>query len=248
MLRSYFTATSGAMTDNRNLTVISSNLANLNSTGFRRDQAMSTTFSDMVVSRRLYYDNGEIGGAEFTRLAQDSVTDFTPGSYEDTGKPLDFAIVGDGWFHGRTANGDYILTRDGETRVNPEGYLELKRNGMLLLDDNSEPIFVGTGDVDVDSSGRIYTEDGYVAKLGIAQVDTERLTKTPEGFFTAAQNDVTMMDNPIVKGKTLETSNVDMTVEMTRAIALQRSFQANTQVMKILDNITESVVTEIARV
>ena len=247
MFRSYFTAVSSALTDSRNLTVVSNNIANSGTTGFKRETPVSTTFAEVLLSRRLINDTAQIGAAKFVRLPEDSVTDYAGGDFVTTENPLNFAINGNAFFLVQMPNGENYLTRDGEAKVNADGYLELYRGG-LLLDEYEDPIYVGTGDIQADSSGNIYVDDEWMGKLNIVNVlDPEQQVKIDEGHFTTPEDNYEQAEDFELMWKTLELSNVDMTREMTTAIAIQRSFQANSQVMKILDTLTEKTVNEIAR-
>lgn len=248
MFRSYFTATSGALTDSRNLVVVSNNISNTGTSGFKRETPLSTTFSEMLVNRQLINDNEQIGTGYFTRLAVDSETDYSAGDFNSTENPLDFAINGDGYFQAQMPDGTVYLSRDGETKVNADGYLELQRGG-LLLDVNRDPIFIGDGEVEVDKRGNVYVSGTFSGQIGIVRVtDTTQQEKINEGFFDVDEANLEPAENIELLWKTLELSNVDMTTEMTRAIAMQRSFQSNTQVMKIIDGLTEKTVNEIGRV
>ena len=247
MFRSYFTAVSSALTDSRNLNVVSNNIANSGTTGFKRETPVSTTFAEVLLSRRLINDTAQIGAGKFVRLPEDSETDYSSGDFITTENPLNFAINGDAFFLVQMPNGDNYLTRDGEAKINADGYLELYRGG-LLLDEDEEPIYVGTGNIEADRVGNIYVNDTWLGKLNIVRViDTERQTKIDEGHFATEADNFEEAEDFELLWKTLELSNVDMTREMTTAIAIQRSFQANSQVMKILDSLTEKTVNEIAR-
>ena len=133
MIRSFFTATSGVITENRNLTVRSNNLANANTAGFKKDTPINSTFADMLLTRVGENDRAGIGAGAFMNVVQTPYTDYSQGSYEDTERPFDFAIQGDGYFSVMGDNDQIYLTRDGTFYLDEDVY---KRQGWKRLSRN----------------------------------------------------------------------------------------------------------------
>lgn len=248
MIRSFFTATSGVITENKNLSVRSNNIANTNTAGFKKDTPINSTFAGMLLTRLSNEDPGTIGDADFMNIAQTPFTDHTQGGFDDTERIFDCAILGDGYFSVQTEGGQTYLTRNGEFYLSADGYLCHVRGGYVL-DDNNAPINIGeVGDqFSVSSSGDIIANGEILTRIGVTNVnDLNTLMKIDEGFFTRP-DDAYINEAPRIKSKTLEHSNVNITQEMADVIASSRHFQACSQVMKMVDEMTQQTVTEIAK-
>lgn len=246
MIRSFFTATSGAITENKNLSIRSNNIANVNTAGFKKDTPINSTFGDMLLTRLNNDSSGIIGNGDFVNVAQTPYTDFSQGGFNDTGRNLDFAIIGDGYFSIQTEGGETYLTRNGEFFINNEGYLSHIRGGYVL-DVDGAPIMMPGDDFTVSNQGDIQADGMYIARVGVSTVDDPtRLIKVDDGFFRSPDG-ATINAIPQVASKTLEHSNVNMTQEMTDAIASSRHFQTCSQAMKMIDEMTQKTVNEIAR-
>lgn len=247
MIRSYYTATSGVLTESKNLSVLSNNIANINTSGFKREVPLNNVFEQMRLNRIAVGDSGEIGDGAFLNLAEASYTDHTPGSFEETGNVLDFAVQGNGYFGVLTEDGRTILTKSGACYLDDQGFLNHGRGG-LILDDGGSPIYIGTDNFEVASQGELFVDGEYIGKLGVFTTeDQNALTKVDDGFF-AEPDDMATSDNYVIKWKCAERSNVDMSKEMSQAMASNRHFQACSQVMKMLDELTRKTVNELGSV
>lgn len=247
MIRSYYTATSGVLTESKNLSVLSNNISNVNTSGFKREVPLNSAFEQMRLNRIAAIDSGEIGEGAFLNVAQASYTDHTPGSFEETGSTLDFAIQGDGYFGVLLEDGTTLLTRSGECYLDDQGFLNHARGGFLL-DDSGTPIYVGTDNFEVGSLGEVSVNGEYIAKVGVfTTADQNALMKIDDGFF-AEPDDMATAENYVVKWKCAERSNVDMSKEMSQAMVSNRHFQACSQIMKMLDELTRKTVNELGSV
>lgn len=247
LIRSYYTATSGVLTENKNLSVLSNNIANANTSGFKREVPLNNVFEEMRLNRIAAYDRAEIGDGAFMNIAEASYTDHTPGSFEQTGRTLDFAIQGDGYFTVLRNDGTTYLTRNGECYLDDQGFLNHVRGGSML-DDTGAPIYLGTDQFEVGSQGELYVDGEYIASLGIVGTqDNAALTKMDYGFF-AEPDDMAAASNFKVASQYVERSNVEMSKEMSQAMVSNRHFQACSQVMKMLDELTRKTVNDLGSV
>lgn len=246
MIRSFFTATSGVITENKNLTVRSNNIANVNTSGFKKDIPLTEGFAEMLITRLATNDTATLGGNEFINVSRGVYTDHTVGGFTDTERPFDFAIRGDGYFVVQDDNGNQFLTRDGAFFRDEEGYLCHVRGGRVLSSDGGSIQLTGD-EFYVDAHGNISEAGEIVGALAVESVEqVDTLVKVGEGFF-ARPNDAQPVENAVILWKQLEHSNVNITQEMSDVIACSRHFQACSQVMKIIDELTQKTVTEIAK-
>ncbi len=252
MNNAIYAATTGMINRSRSMDVTASNLANMNTAGYKRDRLITSAFSESVALR--LDENGEktIGGDTHGAIAEEVVTDYSQGVVENTGRSLDFAIIGDGFFSIETATGQEAATRDGSFQVDPEGFLRTATGGYVLGEGGR--IEVGMGAVTIDDRGVVYADGQQVDTLKMITeeppadgarpqpLDAQKLSPNaltqPGGTGTFAGR--------IVTGK-LERSNVDMVEEMSQMMAASRAYQSCAQAVRIIDAINQKTVNEIAR-
>jgi flagellar basal-body rod protein FlgG len=247
MIRSFYTATSGAITENKSLNVISGNIANVQTSGYKRDIPLSEDFAEKLLTRLAMADTGTVGEAVFGRTLSETYTDHSQGAFQETERTLDFALRGDGYFAVENEDdGEINWTRSGECYLDDAGYLRHVRGGYML-DDGENRIQLTGADFTVESRGYIIQNDEEVGRLGVYMTeDLEALQKTGVGFFTQPEDDYLLDAMEVMQG-VLERSNTNMTQEMAAALVSARDFQTYSQVMKMIDTLTQQTVTEIAR-
>ncbi|MPM54104.1 Flagellar basal-body rod protein FlgG [bioreactor metagenome] len=249
MYKGFYTLSSSMLTQNRKLNVISNNLSNVSTPGYKSDELVSGTFKEGLLSRTSNNTLGargeSLGNTSMITVPYETVTDFSGGSLEDTGGILDFAIVGDGFFKVQSDNGP-VYTRNGSFMIDDKGYLSLKGVGRVLS--NNNPIFLPTDNINVESDGTITDGNGVqIAKLNVVEFDSiDGLKKTGKGVFSATGQE--KVANTNLMWKYVETSNVDTISEMTAMLASQRTLQSAAQVLKIYDEISAKAANEIGKV
>ncbi len=249
MYKGFYSLSSSMLTQNKKLDVISNNLSNISTPGFKSDELVSGTFKEGILSRTSNSTTGAIGASlgpeSMITVPYETVSDFTEGSLEETGGILDFAIAGEGFFKIQSDNGT-VYTRNGSFVIDNEGYLALKGVGRVLS--NNEPIYLYTDDINVDHNGVIMDGSGMqIAKLDVVTFDNlVGFTKVGEGVYSA--NGQEKAGNANIMWKYIETSNVDPIRQMTQMLASQRTLQSAAQVLKMYDEISEKSATEIGRV
>ena len=246
MNNAIYSATSGLMNRSRALDVTASNLANANTAGYKRDRLVTATFGERVAMRLEAGANAEIGAETHGAIVEEVFTDFSQGVVDNTGRALDFAIIGEGFFSIETAGGQEASTRDGSFQLDAEGYLRTMTGGYVL--GQGGRIQVGEGEVVIDAAGVVSAGGQTVDTLAILLPDPENNNQTKE-----ADNALSRPEGQggftgrIASGK-LERSNVDVGEEMAAMMAASRAFQTCAQAVRILDAISQKTVNEIGRV
>ena len=248
MYKGFYNLASGVLTHQRNLDVIANNMVNVSTPGFKQDRYTATTFDEVMYSRVGNKDSigTEIGGQSYIRATSDVETDFTQGTLEPTGLPLDFAINGEGFFAVENEDGEVFYTRNGNFSLDDEGYLCLPGYGRVH-GSNGQPIRLQTDQITADSQGNItYLEGGLLGQLGVYTfADNAALERDGQGFFTG--DGAQLSDAANILNGYVERSNTDVVKQMTDMIAYQRSLQSATQVMKMYDGLMNQATTEIGR-
>ena len=209
--------------------VITNNLANSQTTGFKRD------FGTILESEQGF----DLGTA----------VDLSPGDLIATRNELDAAIDGPGFFAIETPEG-IRYTRTGSFSLNQNGELVMK-DGSRVLSSSGSPISVGDGVAGIQS-GAIVTVDGNeVATLKIVNFpNTQQLRKEGLYRFTwdGSPEDVQDVAEPRVKGGHLERSNVNAVDEMVHLMAAYREFEAVQRTLKtLMTDMNSKLVQELGR-
>ncbi|MBG0776865.1 MAG: flagellar basal-body rod protein FlgF [Desulfovibrionaceae bacterium] len=258
MQNSMFSAMFGAMAQEMRLRTITNNLANVNTTGYKKDNlAFKDTFirfaHDTIYepvanlrSDKLFPRPMQVARP---RLAL-ALTNFSQGSMRSTGGPLDMAIAGDGFFKIRTPDGDYY-SRNGHFQVTPEGVL-VTEQGWPVLGQGGEIALPPNAHVTVDGEGRILADGAEVDQFQVVTVDNlALLEKRGESLYQGRNNqplnEVDATGATVNQGF-LEASNVNVVEEMVNMIEAQRTFEAYTKMITNTQETDLKAVTQVGRV
>lgn len=246
MLQGLYNLTSGVLTQNRNLNVISNNMVNVSSPGYKRDKMLSTTFKEEMLYRAQNNGSGhssELNDTSKIRSATETFVNYEQGAFEETGSPLDLALADKGFFEIRSQNGR-LYTRNGSFIIDEQGYLALPSVGRVM--GQSGPILLNTDQIRVETDGTIRNEQGdRIDRLSIVDFDNyDALQKTPNGLF--AGGDPRPAKGHVIQ-HTLERSNVSMISEMTSMMTSQRAIQSAAQIIKIYDQLMAKATSELGK-
>ena len=213
--------------------MISNNLANINTSGFKRD--------DVVFDVLEHGYNDE--------LPLDQYTDFDQGDLKSTGNLMDFAISGDGFFTMESSEGQ-LFTRNGHFSISDEGMIEDSFGNRLL--GSSGPVEVlgqngVPGEVRITEKGEVMVNGDIVNKLLITDFeDKHELEKVGNNLFKPNEGVTgeSIESKGIVQGF-LETSNINPVNEMVNLIDMHRQFEATQKVMRTFDQIAEDAINEV---
>src|SRR5437879_3603957 len=232
----------GMLANQRQLEVVSNNLANVNSTGFKRavahspDVGYQAGLTEPVVPGGL--DVRLVGIGEGTQLA-DINHEFVPGALQATGNSLDVALQGDGFFQVNMPDGSTGYTRDGSFGVDGSGTL-ITSGGQFVQSDTGSSLVIPQDSINAhfDNAGQLVATDPtgtdqVVGRLGLSQfVNSAGLLANGQNLWTptptsgpATQLAQGATNAPLVVAGALEGSNVNMADEFTRMINAQRGYQ-----------------------
>ena len=249
MFKGFYQLTSAMLSQGRRLDVVSHNMTNISTAGYKLDRYTDSTFQDVLIGRvgnKNKAVSTEMGEETYILAPSELVTDFTQGSMEETTLPLDFAIIGDGFF-AIDRDGDVAYTRNGSFNLDDEGYLCLWGQGRVL-NSEGQPIQLPTDHIYVNKLGEIYTEAdrNYLGTLGIyATENTEDLERNEYGLFTGGN--FQLSENYEIRHRMVERSNVNMVEEMVLMMSSQRALQSAAQMSKIYDAVMSKATTELGR-
>lgn len=248
----YLSAT-GIMASSYRQDVIANNLANSETTGFKRDLAI---FHERQTEAR---ERGLGSGASNPTLenltggmfASPTLIDHTQGDLETTGRSSDCAIEGSGYFM-VDDNGKQRLTRNGGFMTDANGTLILgDGTGQRVLDPDRNPITLDTHkDVAIGRDGTINQGGKVVGRLGVFEVpDQAKLSKHGATLIDYPQMDqVKTTANSQIRGGFLERSNVDPAIELTQLMSAQRELEANANMIRYQDQTLSRLVNDVAKI
>ncbi|MGI6065996.1 MAG: flagellar basal-body rod protein FlgF [Bacillota bacterium] len=260
MLRSLYAGVTGMKNHQTKLDVIANNISNVNTAGFK---ASTVTFQDLMSQtiRNAVEADSDKGGVNPAQVGTGSTigsieTSFVQGPLQYTGRALDLAIQGNGFFVVEDNEGKRYFTREGSFRFDSEGYL-VNTNGFRVLGTNEKQVRIteAINTVSVDKFGVLTAIDNQgdvidQVELGIAFVtNPESLLKEGSNLYSVstATGDGTIDQagqdgRGTVEAFNLEMSNVDLSNEFANLITTQRGYQANARVITVSDQILEELV------
>lgn len=222
----------------REMQVLAHNIANLSTTGFRREGVI---FSEFV--RRL--DTGETPLSMAAANARH--TDLRQGALSQTGGAFDFAIEGDGFFRIETPQGER-LTRAGHFTLGPDSEL-LTPDGHRLLDEAGAPVFVpaDADAVTLAPDGTLSADGQPLARIGLVLPEDRALLRRHSGSLFEATGETIPAPEARLHQGVLEGSNVDAITEMARLIVVQRAYEQGQAFLTREDERMRAVIQTLGR-
>lgn len=272
MIRGFYTSAAGMIAQQRRQEMLTDNLANANTPGFKAEQASLRAFPNMLI-KAMGVDNRPQGKAAFvgelstgTYLQERSIN-FRQGDIHETSNSTDIALFqgsvpisentgrpGSLFFTVQDESGDLRYTRNGNFSIDSLGRL-ITSQGFFVLDANGEQINVGSEDFSVTREGVITNDQGLNTQLNVVLIeDPLQLVKEGNGLLrydgefavTSAigNNEVSFQ----LQQGFIERSNVDGSQTMTDMMAAFRAFEANQKVLQAYDRSMEKAANEIGRI
>jgi flagellar basal-body rod protein FlgG len=239
------------MTQMQRMDVVTNNIANADTTGYKKDKVAAQSFTEALMHRindpalLRMFKNSPIGGLNQGVFIDEVYTDFTGGSLRQTNGPLDVAIGGQGFFVVEV-NGETLYTRDGSFVLRSDGAL-IKKDGGLVQGENGN-IMLPNGAITIDENGRIFVGDDFIDQLRITDfADKTILRKLQDNYYRTIENTGTIPFEGSLSQGFLENSNVNSVKEMVEMIALSRSYETNSRMITIHDTTLGRAVNDIAR-
>ena len=248
MMKGFYTATTGLINRGNIINTISNNIANSNTVGYKKDDVILKSFGEHITNKLSDSENTAIGSTNSGIVEDQVYTDFEQGQLQSTGNSLDLALEGEGLFTVQLANGDTAYTRNGQFKVDQDGYLTDLQGDKVLSTDG--PLNVGTSNFSVTKSGEVFVNNESIGTLDISTPDsTTSLLKQGDLLFKDTNTTAKMaVSTATVRQGYIENSNVDMIKAMSDLMENSRAFQSCGQLVKMMDNVMDKSVNEIARI
>jgi flagellar basal body rod protein FlgG len=252
MIYGMYLSATGLITNSHQQDVIANNLANSETSGFKRSVALleqrklEAQVSRTAGRQSKLYDR--LSGGQL--LAPTSI-DLSQGTMETSSNPMDVAISGKGFLAVRDKGGETRLTRAGELMIDREGNL-ITAQGHTVLDTTKQPIKlqgIPTHELSFGEHGEIRRGRETLATLGMFDPsDPTALRPLGENMF-ALTGDATMVQaKGLLLSGTNERSNVDPAIELTKLMETQRLLETNANMIKYQDTTLAKLVNEVGKI
>ena len=218
----------------RELALVANNIANVNTTAFKRELGIYATSQT---------DNAFVNKLDFV-IDRGTAVSFEPGAVASTGNDLDIAISGPGFFGVDDGSG-VKYTRNGALSLSPDNQL-ITREGHAVVDEDGAPIVIPLegGKIEIGRDGSVSAGAEIIAKVLVAEFKSLHLMqKNGDSLFETTEAPLPPDNSTILQGN-LERSNVTPVKELVRMIDIQRSYDA---VKGFLDREAERQQTAVRR-
>ncbi len=252
MVRGLYTAYTGMINQQARLDVVSNNLANATTAGFKKEGATSQSF-DSVLAIKIRdgsegYVDRPIGNMSLGVKVGETYSDFTQGSFKPTGATYDVAISNKGFFAvsytNRAGEESTMYTRDGSFTLNKDGFLVTKDGDYVLGQGGLIQIPVKASSVAIDELGQIWADNVYVDRLTLVDFeDYNYLEKYGENLYIAVDGATMKEADATISQGYLEMSNVNVVSEMVEMINISRAYESNQKLITAIDETLGKAVT-----
>ena len=245
MLRGLYTAWTGLRNEEKRMDVVTNNMANADTTGFKKvdvtaqsfDRQLAVKIDDPTIGPNLKQG---IGGVNLGVKIGETYFDMSQGNFRQTEDQYNLALSGSGFFTISTTDKSGTTT----TRYTRDGDYVLAEGGNRIQIPDANLVKIS-----VNQAGEIYSGNNYVATLQVVDFQNyEALSSYGENMYEAVNGAVQTPTDATVNQGYLEMSNVNMVTEMVDMIAVTRAYETNQKMVQTIDQTLDKAVNEIGRV
>ena len=247
MIKGLYTAYTGMVNEQKRLDVLTNNLANADTNGYKKEGTTSQTFADELAIKikdtSSYGLNKKLGVISMGVHLGETYTNYDQGSIKVTDNETDVALAGNGFFAiAFTVNTEgYLVTKDGDYVLNQAGAQNTDPNARIRLNPNAK--------ITIDELGNIYQNDQLVTRIGVVDFDDYNyISKYGENLYDLVDGgQITASDAKVQQG-CIEGSNVNVVDEMVKMITISRAYQAGQKVINTVDETLDKTVNQVGKV
>lgn len=256
MVKGLYTAYTGMINEQNRMDILTNNLANASTVGFKKEGATSQAFDEVLALKIKDTTDASIvrplGDISMGVKIGESYTDYSQGSLRETGNTYDIAISGTGFFtvefRNKAGETSTKYTRDGGFTLNKEGYLVTK-DGDYVLGTNGRIKVDPLQDAVIDKMGRIYQDDRLVATLKITDFeDYNYLEHYGENYYQTVDGAKEKNGEFQTISGYLEMSNMSVVQEMVNMISVSRAYETNQKIVQAYDGTLEIAANQLGKI
>ena len=258
MIKGLYSAYTGMVNQEHRMDVLTNNLANVNTKGYKKEGATAQSF-DSILAYKIK-DNSEgyrlakrIGVNNPGVKIGEGYTDFSQGPLKTTENTYDLALTDKGFFAvqftDKAGNDSVKYTRDGNFTLTSNGEL-VTQDGDFVLDENGKSIKIDPlKDTQINTSGQIIQDGRVVATIQVTDfADYNYLERYGENYYQPIDGAEEIEAAGKVYSGYLETSNISVVSEMVNMIAVSRAYETNQKVITTFDGTLDIAANQIGRV
>lgn len=267
MVKGLYTAWTGMVNEMNRLDVITNNLANADTNGYKKEGATAESFETQLAMR--IKDSSvptwrakRLGDVNMGVKIGETYTDYDQGSFKVTDNKYDCAIDGNGFFAvsftDKAGNTSVKYTRDGAFTISTDGYLRTKDGDFVLNQNgaqNGDPAANNYIQLDpnldftINKAGFIYQNDQLVGQLGLVDFDNyDFLSKYGENMYDLVDGGQVIPADANIEQGYIEASNVKVVDEMVTMITIARAYESNQKMIQTFDTMLDKAVNQVGRV
>ncbi|MDZ4868141.1 MAG: flagellar basal-body rod protein FlgF [Alphaproteobacteria bacterium] len=224
----------------RNMDIIANNLANVSTTGFKRETPM---FEELLAG--IEADTGSMREVSFVR-DWGVLRDMTSGPLLQTGSAFDVAVEGDGMLVVRTERGERY-TRDGHMKINAQGQIVTADGSPVVGDGGPITVPPNTTDIKIAQDGTISAGADVIGRFRLVAFPPGALHKEGKNLYSADVPPDQPKNARVLQGM-IERSNVEPVVEMTQMIEVMRAYQHSTETLNATDELMRKALQKLGDV
>ena len=241
LLRGLYTATSGMLTQTVKQDVIANNIANVNTSGYKKNEVIQESFPSKLLSIMEGTNIEQVGKLGTGVSIVDIATNFEQGNLEKTDNPLDLALANPNTYLSVETESGVKYTRDGSLKINSSNKL-VTSGGHPVLGSNGHITI--EGEVRIDPSGDICVGEEVIDKLAIYTLDNPQ--KIGDNLFESTNQ--ALAENANLQIGYLEKSNVNIIKEMVSMISAVRSYEMCQKAIETQDNSLNTLINKVGQV
>jgi flagellar basal-body rod protein FlgG len=256
MIKGLYTAYTGMINEQNRMDTLANNLANVDTTGFKKEGATSQAFGDIlkyeIKDKSEYYLTKRMGVTNPGVRIGENYTNWDEGAFHETNNTFDVALSGSGFFAIEFTTKDGVTsvkyTRDGSFTLNQQGALVTK-DGDFVLDADGHHIVLDPNKLaSINTMGQIYQDDEYVTDMGAVDFENyDYLEHHGENLWQPVEGATEQPADVRFYSGYLEQSNVNTVEEMVNMIAIQRQYESNQKVITTLDRTLQIAANDLGK-
>ncbi len=257
MVKGLYTAYTGMIQQQKRLDTVSNNLANASTNGYKREGVTSISFREMlgikIKDLSVPLLNEPIGYHSLGVKIGEGYTDYSQGSFKETGNTYDLALEGNGFFAisfmDKQGNESIKYSRDGQFTTDVDGTLRTLEGDYVMGESGNIVIPTDASQIQINISGEVYADGEYVDTLQIVDFeDYNYLKKYGENLYDIVDGAVEKEADALLRQGYLEMSNINVVKEMVEMITISRAYESNQKLIQTSDEMLDKSVNQIGKV
>lgn len=256
MVRGLYTSYTGMANEQKRLDIISNNLANSATVGYKEESVTNQAFDDVLTLKirdgSVGYADQRIGSMSLGVRIGEVYTNYGQGSFRETGNTFDIAIEGKGFFEmrcvDRNGNESTRYTRAGTFKMTQDGHI-VDNNGNHVQGESGDLQVPVDATISIDTDGSVYANGEYIDRISLVDFeDYDYLEKYGDTMYQTVDGAAFIDAAGVIRQGYTEQSNVNVVSEMVDMITITRAYEANQKAIKTIDNMLDASVNSIGRV